>query len=310
MPGDTNGFQDIFERDLVTGRTRLVTSPSLWEQANGDSFAPVISADGSHIAFDSVASNIRGGDSNGVSDVFEVARGSSFIDRISVDSNFQEADGPSWGPSISADGSYVSFTSDADNLNVGRPDVNHASDVFVHGGVGGTRLVSYSYLGGKGNSTSRNAVISADGKHLVFESYASNLVPDDTNGRADLFVSNWWDWSISRVDVDPAGVAVGGESGARAAISADGRYVAFASGQDGLVPGDTNGLWDVLVRDTVAGTTTLASVATNGAPGNDFSLEPAMTPDGRHVAFKSYASNFVPDTPRPSANTYVRDLAG
>ena len=310
VPGDTNGFQDIFLRDLVTGETSRINSPSIFEQANADSFSPVISADGQRIAFDSDASNIWSGDSNGVSDVFELQWGDSFINRISVDPNFREADGRSWGPSISADGRYVSFTSDADNLDL-RPDTNHASDVFVHDGAFGTSLVSRGVDARQGNSTSRNASISADGRHIVFESYASNLVPDDTNGRPDLFTAKWAYWStISRVNVDPTGAVAGGSVGTRSSISADGRYVAFSSGQDSLAPGDSNGLWDVLVRDAVAGTTSLVSVADNGTQGNDFSEEPAITPDGRQVAFKSYASNFVPDVPRPSANTYVRDFAG
>jgi Tol biopolymer transport system component len=308
VSGDTNGFQDIFLRDLVTGQTTRVNSPSPWTQANGDSADPVISADGTHIAFDSVAGNIWSGDTNGVSDVFELERGNSWIDRISEDSNFREADGPSWGPSISADGRQVAFTSDADNLNL-RPDTNQTSDVFLHDGAWGTSMVSRTFEGRPGNGTSRNAVLAADGKHIVFESYATNLVPGDDNGRPDLFTAKaqYWD-TISRVNVDPNGVVAGDNLGPRSSISADGRYVAFSSGEDGLAAGDSNGTWDVLVRDTVNGTTSLASAAGNGTPGDNFSDEPAISNDGRHVAFKSQAGNFVPGVPLPSANTYVRDL--
>jgi Tol biopolymer transport system component len=308
VSGDTNGFQDIFLRDLVTGQTTRVNSPSPWTQANGDSGSPVISADGTHIAFDSVAGNIWGSDANGVSDVFELERGNSWINRISVDANFREADGPSWGPSISADGLRVAFTSDADNLNL-RPDTNQASDVFVHDGAWGTFMASRAFDAKQGNGTSLNPSISADGRYIVFESYATNLVLGDTNGRPDLFTARaeYWD-TIRRVNVDPNGAVAGGNIGPRASISADGRYVAFSSGEDGLAANDTNGTWDVLVRDTVNGTTSLASAAGSGTPGDNFSDEPAISSDGSHVAFKSQAGNFVPGVPAGSANSYVRDL--
>ena len=131
-----------------------------------DSADPVISADGTHIAFDSVAGNIWSSDTNGVSDVFELARGDSWINRISEDSNFQQADGPSWGPSISADGSKVAFTSDADNLNL-RPDTNQASDVFLHDGAWGTFMVSRSFDGGMTYLSSAPTGTGAEGGGII-----------------------------------------------------------------------------------------------------------------------------------------------
>jgi Tol biopolymer transport system component len=303
-------FQNIYERDLVTGRTQRINySPGQFTQPDGDSADPVISADGQHVAFDSVATNLGGSDTNGVSDVFlwnRVDRGFASPRMISRNQFFYQGDGASWGPSISADGSAVAYTSDATDLDV-RADSNNASDIFVYDGY--TTLVSRGFDGKLGNGTSRNASISADGKHIVYESYATNLVPDDTNGRPDLFTARIRYWETnSRVNVDPAGAASGGNLGPRSSISADGRYVAFSSDQDGLAANDTNGTWDVLVRDTVAGATSLASAASSGTPGDDFSDEPSISSDGRHVAFKSQASNFVPGVPLSSANAYVRDL--
>ncbi|WP_232241265.1 hypothetical protein [Kutzneria sp. 744] len=306
VPGDTNGVQDIFERDLVTGKTTRVSGDP-WTQANGESADPAISQDGQTIVYDSLASNLASGDTNGVSDIFQWKRGDLFNYRINLDDYFREADGPSWAPTISANGDTVAFNSDADNLDL-RADTNHSTDVFVRQ-PGDTRLVSRGSDGALGNGTSRGARLSADGRHIVFESYATNLVPGDTNNRSDLFTAKveYWD-TITRVNVDPTGAVVGGYTGGRTAISGDGRYVAFSSPQDFLVPGDSNGHWDVVVRDTVAGTTALASVATNGTQGDSDSLEPSITPDGRQLAFKTYATTFAPDTPQPSANTFVRDL--
>jgi Tol biopolymer transport system component len=302
-------FQNIYDHDLVTGKTQRVNYPdSGFYQPDGDSSDPVISADGQHVAFDSLATNIGVFDTNGVSDVFEWGRDAPTLQRlISHDRWNDVADGASWGPSISADGWQVAFTSDADNLDL-RVDSNNTSDVFVSD-YGQVLLVSRGFDGKLGNNTSRNASISADGKHIVFESYASNLVPNDTNFRNDLFTAQieYWE-TISRVNVDPTGAAAGGNLGPRSSISADGRYVAFSSGQDGLAANDNNGTWDVLVRDTVAGTTSLASAAGSGTPGDNFSDEPSISSDGRHVAFKSQATNFVPGVPLSSANTYVRDL--
>lgn len=306
VPGDTNGVQDIFERDLVTGKTTRVSGDP-WTQANGESADPAISQDGQTIVYDSLASNLASGDTNGVSDIFQWKRGDLFNYRINLDDYFREADGPSWAPTISANGDTVAFNSDADNLDL-RADTNHSTDVFVRQ-PGDTRLVSRGSDGALGNGTSRGARLSADGRHIVFESYATNLVPGDTNNRSDLFTAKveYWD-TITRVNVDPTGAVVGGYTGGRTAISGDGRYVAFSSPQDFLVPGDSNGHWDVVVRDTVAGTTALASVAANGTQGDSDSLEPSITPDGRQLAFKTYATTFAPDTPQPSANTFVRDL--
>jgi Tol biopolymer transport system component len=304
------GFQNIYERDLVTGRTqRINCSDSQFTQPDGDSADPVISADGQHVAFDSVAGNLGGADTNGVSDVFRWDRhdwGFSSPTMISRNQFFYQGDGPSWGPSISADGSVVAYTSDATDLDV-RADSNNSSDVFVYDGR--TTLVSRGFDGKLGNGASRDATLSADGKHIVYESYATNLVPDDTNGRPDLFTARirYWDTN-SRVNVDPAGAVAGGAIGPRASISADGRYVAFSSGEDGLAANDINGTWDVLVRDTVAGATSLVSTTSGGTPGDNFSDEPSISTDGQHVAFKSQASNFVPGVPAGSANTYVRDL--
>jgi Tol biopolymer transport system component len=303
-------FQNIYDHDLVSGKTQRVNySGSLsWLQPDGDSANPVISADGQHIAFDSVATNIGVFDNNGASDVFEWERAWPTLQHlVSHNRRNEVADGASWGPSISADGNQIAFTSDADDLDL-RADNNQASDVFVSD-FGQVLMESRGFDGKQGNNTSRNPVISADGKHIVFESYASNLVPNDTNGRPDLFTARTGYWeTITRVNADPAGAVAGGNIGPRSAISADGRYVAFSSGEDGLAANDTNGTWDVLLRDTVAGTTSLVSATSGGTPGDNFSEEPSISTDGGHVAFKSQATNFVPGVPLPSANAYVRDL--
>jgi Tol biopolymer transport system component len=312
VAGDTNKAGDIFLHDMQTGVTKRITVNLFGEQADSDSFHPVISADGQHVAYDSYASNLAWQDTNGVHDVFEYDVADGGTSRVSVDSNGQQGNGISQLPSISADGRYVAFSSSASNIAL-FADTNHADDVFVHDRLSGrTDRISTDVNGEQGNNDSRYGAISADGRFVVFNSYASNLVAGDTNNRSDMFVWDRFRFTMTRIDVDPDGrqLDTGTSSDVWPSISADGRYIAYESGADGLVPGDVNHVWDVFVRDRVAGSTSLVSVAGDGTEGDDYSHQPALSADGRQVAFMSYASNFVPGTSRYSSNVYVRDLAG
>src|SRR5256712_380330 len=187
VAGDTNAAFDVFVRDRKTGKTRRVSVDSHGAQGNGDSFDPAISADGRFVAFDSVASNLVAGDTNAASDVFVRDRKTGKTRRVSVASHGTQGNGASFGPSISADGRFVAFTSAASNLVAG--DSNEAYDVFVR--VRKTAKPSPASLdshGAQGNGESFNPAISADGRFVAFRSSASNLVAGDTNGAADVFV--------------------------------------------------------------------------------------------------------------------------
>ena len=154
--------------------------------------------------------------------------------------------------------------------------------------------VSFDSAGNQGNSYSRRASISADGRFVAFYSNASNIVPGDTNNTDDIFVRDRLTNTTTRVSVDSAGNQGNSESYSPS-ISADGRFVAFESLASNLVPGDTNGNTDIFVRDTLSNTTTLVSFDSAGNPGNDNSYSPSISADGRFVAFSSRASNIVPD---------------
>ena len=142
--------------------------------------------------------------------------------------------------SISADGRYVAFISDASNLVPG--DTNGVTDIFVYDRQTGTiERVSVAADGTQGNGGSCQPSISADGRYVAFSSYASNLVPGDTNGISDVFVYDRQTDTIERVSVAADGTQGNSYSWQPASISADGRYVAFSSFASNLVPGDTNG---------------------------------------------------------------------
>lgn len=247
VPGDTNRVIDVFLRDRVAGVTERVSLGAGAAQANGASAKPAVSADGRYVAFTSDATNLASGDSNGVRDVFVRDRQTGVTRRVSVGGGGAEADGPSAGPVISADGDDVAFTSDAANLVSG--DGNDVPDVFVHNrATGDTRRVSVGPSGAEANGPSAGASISGGGGLVSFESAATNLVVSDTNKRNDVFVRDRRAGATERASITATGSQAKSRSGS-AAISSDGFAVAFESLAKNLVTGDTNSKVDAFVRD-------------------------------------------------------------
>jgi len=326
VPGDTNGVEDVFVHDRQTGVTERVSVASDGNEGNDSSWEPAISADGRHVAFWSRATNLVPGDTNGVADVFVHDRQTGVTERASVDSGGNEGNGWSTSPAISADGRYVAFHSHASNLVAGDTnnfcDFNHdgnldnCPDVFVHDRqTGTTELASVDSGGNQDDNGSDYPAISADGRYVVFVSAATNLVPGDTNGKADVFVRDRQTGVTERVSVDSSGNEANGPSGFSysPAISADGRYVAFASAATNLVPGDTNDWIDIFVHDRQTGVTERVSVDSSGNQGNGCSCKgmfdhtSAISADGRYVAFTSFASNLVPGDTNGGEDVFVHD---
>jgi len=290
VAGDTNGWPDIFVHDRTSGATTRVSIASSGAQANGASYYPVISADGRCVAFYSVATNLAVGDTNGHGEIFVHDRMSGATTRVSVDSSGSQANSDSSYPSISADGRYVAFYSTASNLVAG--DTNGWHDVFVHDRMSGaTTRVSVSSSGAQGDSISYTSSISADGRYVAFLSFASNLVANDTNGGYDAFVHDRTSGVTTRVSVSSSGAQANNGPSAPS-ISADGRYVAFASAASNLVAGDTNGTPDIFVHDRITGATTRISVNFSGGPGVD-TYYSSISANGHYVTFHSEASNLV-----------------
>jgi hypothetical protein len=226
--------------------------------------------------------------------------------------------GDSWGPIISPDGRFVLFASTANNLVsttnghglpiVGVPRLN----VFVRDRTNNTTtLVSANLVGtGGGNGDSIPTALSTNGRFACFESSASDLIPNDTNGVADVFVRDLQNNTAMLVSVATNGAFGNGECRG-SVMTPDGRYVAFISAANSLVPNDTNNIPDVFVRDLQSGVTTLVSVgarSTNSLPLSS-SESPEITPDGRYIAYYSSATNLVPWAAH-GGEIYVRDLVG
>ncbi|MBI5951341.1 MAG: PD40 domain-containing protein [Chloroflexi bacterium] len=289
-----------------------VSVDSNGSEGNSYSVQPSISADGRYVVFNSNASNLVDGDTNGVRDIFVYDRATGITTRVSVDSSGLQGNGDSSHPSSSFDGRYVAFDSLSSNLVSG--DTNGERDVFVHDRATGvtTRVsVDSSGVQGQGNITDYSASpsISSDGRYVAFTSGDNNLVVWDTNGW-DTFMHDRVTGITTRVSVDSSGAQqTGGGSDlpSTPSISSDGRYVAFVSTASNLVANDTNGWHDVFVHDRATGITTRVSVDSSGIQGNDRSIFSSISSDGRYVAFQSEADNLVANDTNGWQDVFVHD---
>ncbi len=305
VAGDTNGMSDIFVRDLVNGTTRRISVDSLGNQGNNHSFAPSISADGRYVAFESLASNFVPNDF-GPFDIFVYDLWANTIREVSVNSAGNEANFNSFAPAISGNGGQVAFASRATNLVPG--DTNNGSDIFVRDVASGvTSRVSVSSAGTQVIGDSEACSISEDGQRVAFRSYAANLVPGDTNFSPDIYVHTRSSGETRRVSVATGG-AQGNSESLNGALSGDGQVVVFDSYAQDLVPGDTNFRYDIFQYGFFDQATKVLSYVTGGVMGNGESYLPSLSSDGRYVAFQSIASNLVPGDTNDREDIFLRDV--
>jgi hypothetical protein len=277
-------------------------------QGASASSEPSLSSDGRYVAFESNAADLVANDTNGVADVFVRDRQTGETTRVSVATGgVQATGGGSGNPSISGDGRYVAFESTATNL-VG-DDTNGYRDIFVYDRQTGTTVrASVDSAEAQADHLSEHPSINSDGHYVVFDSRASNLLGSggDTNGMTDVFLRDLVGGTTERVSVDSA-EAPASTGSYYPSISSDGTYVAFISDAGNLVANDTNGTTDVFVRDRTAGTTKRVSVATGGTEGDDESSIPAISGDGRYIAFPSFATNLVSGDTNGKSDIFVYD---
>lgn len=280
---------------------------------------PAVSADGRWVAFESSASNLVSGDTNGCADVFVRDLQTGLTERVSIPSSGGEANGWSGDPAISADGRYVAYGSAATNLMAG--DTNGVEDVFVVDRTDGSvARVSVAGGGTQADAACRYPSLSADGRYVAFESFAGTLVPGDTNSYWDVFVHDR-DLDADGVYDEPGQVqtrrvsvasdgsqaeAMGTYTYGQTVLSADGRYVAFVSWSRKLTDLGENPNQQVLVHDRVTGATICASSSAQGTPANGSSTWPSLSADGRYLAFASLATNLI--SPDNQGGLFVRDL--
>ncbi|MEB3182293.1 MAG: hypothetical protein VKL59_25135 [Nostocaceae cyanobacterium] len=333
--GDTNSLSDIFVRDVRRGKTTRVSIGSDGTQANGASLNASISSDGRFVVFESEASNLVPQDTNGKKDVFLHDTKSGTTTLISVDSTGNQADEDSYRPYISNDGRYVTFTSKANNLDSNAPNVVRTEDVFVRDlQTSTTSWIRSPQEGPSPNRTlnSRTRDISGDGRYVLYEStivtgsVLTTLYVYDQHTQTSQKIDSGFrgDFRKSSISDDGRFVAYGfgpslganitklydqqtnssreillGQNGTRVftqslSLSGNGRYLAFSSSQNDVVPGDTNQASDVFIYDIDNSTTQRVSVNARGREANGNSFSPSLSADGRFLAFASDATNLVP----------------
>ena len=289
VSGDTNATEDVFVRDRQTGTTTRVSVVTGGAQANGASVNPVLSADGRFVAFDSAATNLVGGDTNGVRDIFLHDRQTGTTSRVSVTTAGVQATGFSSGPSISGDGRYVGFTSVAPLV---ANDTNSGLDAFVRDVEAGTTTrVSVASNGAQttGNNFHRN--ISSNGRYVALDSSSPGLTSGNLIGQ---FIHDRQTGETLPIAVVAPGGRGGGPGQGR--VSGNGRYVIYAASQQ------------IFVRDRQTSTTTRVDVSTSGVTGGS-NTAPDINGDGTVLAFNSLSAYVAEDT-NSVDDVYVRHLPG
>jgi Tol biopolymer transport system component len=314
-PADADNKDDVYERDLQTGTTTLVSraTGAAGAKGNFDSLNASVSADGRFVAFDSTATNLDPADGDVNQDVFVrdlQTNTTTLVSRTGVDGPVGNA--PSSNAAISADGRFVTFESAATNLT---PDGTADVQVFVRDlQTNTTTLVSRATDAGGAlaDGLSSNPAISADGRFVAFSSRATNLDPAEAAvpELGNVFVRDLQTNTTTLVSrATGAAGADGNRDSGQAAISSDGRFVAFVSFASNLTPDAAGGNGEIFVRDRQQNTTALVSRATGaaGAEGDSDSTQPTISSDGRFVAFMTNASNLDPADGTTAGNIIERD---
>jgi dipeptidyl aminopeptidase/acylaminoacyl peptidase len=340
-PDDTNGREDVFVVDRTTGDIKRVSVSSSGVQGNGNSSGKAaISADGRYIAFGSEANNLVPGDDNNAPDVFVHDQTTGITERVS-----NGARPATYTIAMSSDGRFISFQSANYDLIVYDrqagtskiASVNNDNTRMTYGGSNPAMSSDGRFIAFQGAANDFNPYtyalyvrdliglttqqvrvfsagvsflnISDDGRYLAFSSSDSTIIPDDTNGYYDVYVLDRADGTIERVSVSSSGVQGNGAS-SESSMSADGRYITFFSTSNNLVPGDNNASEDIFLHDRVTKITELISISSNGVQGNYRSGLPAISMDGRYVAFYSFSDNLVPCDANSWQDIFVYDRSG
>ena len=297
------------------GENELVSvpySPGVYSGPSNLGLDEAVSGDGRYVVFHSRATNLVPSIAGASARIYLRDRLTGSTEQVDIDPGGAQPNGDSADAAVSADGRYVAFYSVASNLVVG--DTNGWGDIFVRDRwLHVTKRVSVASDGTQSNAlnirTSVGARISLsdDGRFVAFFSQASNLVPGDTNGLDDIFVHDRQLGTTERVNLDAMGNQLGGPSWGDFSLSGDGRFVAFSSSANDIIPGESTYASNVFVRDRLTGQVQRVSVNAAGIPANDYAGGPSISADGRFVAFWSNATNLVPGDMNNQPDIFVHD---
>lgn len=312
VANDTNGWSDVFVRDLSSGITSIVSLLPDGSETLNRSSRPSISDDGRYVAFEGRATSLV------------IAAALADLQAGTVDHFLpRENNGAPGTPreaqlevTIAGNGQFIGLRSKStfsdvwpDSIRPPADDQNSAYDVFVYDRVTmptpALERISRDSAGTGADADSRGPALSDDGRFVAFMSY-SEILDSDGNNRPDIFVKDRQTGVLERVST-PDGITVANGASFNPAVSADADIVAFRSEASNLVSGDSNKRLDIFVRARSSAITERISVASDGSQANHHSLEPSISDDGRYVAFRSMASNLVAGDNNQRDDIFVHD---
>jgi Tol biopolymer transport system component len=310
----TNTTKDIYIYNVATGDVTLVSTNSSGGSLGQFSAEPNTNENGNFVAFTTPnnAGNLINGvlDTNSVRDVFLWNRTTGQSQLVSATAGGTAPNGPSFDPSVSPDGRWVAFRSEASDLVAN--DTNGKRDIFLRDMQTGQVILVSAGPGGAGaNGDSDSPSVSRDGNVVVFSSLANNLTTDDGDASnseeaaRDIYVFTRSTGTVTLVSRNQARTGSGDNASGEPSVSEDGRYIAFTSAANDLIAGDTNSASDIFVFDVQTGAMNRVSVSDTGEQGNGDSTDANVAPQGAFVAFTSAATNLVPAG--GDANGSVRD---
>ena len=327
--GDTNGVADVFYRDLQTGATSRISVATSGSQANGPSNTPFVSLFGDYVTFESTASTLSAGDTNGFSDSFlrEIKKNKTTrIVAPALTQDLEQQPEISWTEhaEISFDGHFLAYARGATRTSTDRPTLFDA--YVLDRWTGRQRNLDVAAWAGAFKSMNAETTISADGRYVAFTAWSvadndhtvgrglqqpSPVRNDDAIARNSADVKDVWIYDQTSkatipVSTNPKGPIGDGDS-YDPAISANGHAVTFTSDATNLVAGDTNGRSDVFVKDLEQRTTARVSLAGPGGEANGASARPSLSYEGRRVVFASDATNLDPTDSNAASDLFMRD---
>ncbi len=299
MDGSTGNYRQIFWRDRKTGETKLISKSTNGEESNGNCQMAAISSDGKTVAFESYATNLSIGDNNGVRDVYVWNKSTGKVFLVSMAQQGGVANGESFEPSISGDGSVIAYSSNASNIVPLQP-VFSTPNVYVYN-QGHNEFITKDYETGKAAS-GYSPSISDDGTKIAFCAFNNRLVNGDTNNLWDIFLWQSGVPGLKRISLTSTGGErnQGTESSSRIvapALSGDGRFIAYATTATNMITGDNNGMQDIFIYNISTRNVKRISTAYNNTDGDGDSPigqgeKVGISYDGSWVTYNTTSSNF------------------
>lgn len=290
VPNDLNNAFDVFLYDQWLQQLDCLSVNAEGLTGDSDSPMPAISGNGRYIAFSSYASDLVTNDTNQVADIFLYDQQTYTRSLITNGLDGSPSNGNSFNPVLSEDGRWIAFESEASNLVT--DDTNQSFDIFVYETLTGQiQRISVASEGTQSNGHSFAPTISAAGRYIAFDSVANNLSLLDTNLFSDVFIHDLQTHQTQLVSLAANQSEAGNGDSLNSSLSADGQWIAFDSDASNLVATETKNISQVFLQERLTQQTTLVSMNEQSEAGNQASVLPTLSSDGRYVVFNSAATN-------------------